>query len=80
MKLKTTLRGAKCPIGKWWKVYRDEAVKLMTDTIDEFNRYQGAQNGVSWDQIEEYINQGRQQMEFVNGMLYDVLKQNGVIL
>ena len=61
-------------------MYRDEAVKLMTDTIDEFNRYQGAQNGVSSEHFEEYINQGRQQMEFVNGMLYDVLKQNGVIL
>jgi hypothetical protein len=31
------------------------------------------------EQIEEYIKAGRQQMEFVNGMLYDVLKTNGVI-
>lgn len=60
-------------------MYRDEAVKLMTDTIDEFNRYQAAQNNVPSDQIEEYIKAGRQQMEFVNGMLYDVLKENGVI-
>jgi transcriptional/translational regulatory protein YebC/TACO1 len=61
-------------------MYRDEAVKLMSDTIDEFNRYQAVQNSVPSDQIEEYIKQGRQQMDFINGMLYDVLKQNGVIL
>lgn len=60
-------------------MYRDEAVKLMTDTIDEFNRYQAVQNNIPSDQIEEYIKAGRQQMEFVNGMLYDVLKENGVI-
>ena len=61
-------------------MYRDEAIKLMCDTIDQFNRYQAKQNNIPEDQIEEYIKQGRQQMEFVNGMLYDVLKQNGAIL
>jgi len=61
-------------------MYRDEAVKLMTDTIDDFNRYQGQANGIPPEQIEEYIQQSREQMEFVNGMLYDVLKSNGVII
>jgi hypothetical protein len=60
-------------------MYREEAVKLMCDTVDEFNRYQSDQQGIPRAQIEEYITQGRQQMEFVNGMLYDVLKSNGVI-
>lgn len=60
-------------------MYRDEAVALMCDTVDEFNRYQAAQQGVPSEQIEEYIVAGREQMEFVNGMLYDVLKTNGVI-
>jgi hypothetical protein len=61
-------------------MYREEAVKLMCDTVDEFNRYQADQQRIPRAQIEEYITQGRQQMEFVNGMLYDVLKTNGVIL
>lgn len=61
-------------------MYRDEVVKIMTDTIDNFNRQQAEVHGMPADQIEEYIKQGRQQMEFVNGMLYDVLKENGVIL
>lgn len=60
-------------------MYRDEVIKLMTDTIDNFNRYQGQMNNIQEDQIEEYIKQGRQQMEFVNGMLYDLLVENGVI-
>lgn len=60
-------------------MYRDEVVKLMTDTIDNFNRYQGQMNNIQEDQIEEYIKQGREQMEFVNGMLYDLLVENGVI-
>ena len=51
----------------------------MCDTVDEFNRYQADQQGIPRAQIEEYITQGREQMEFVNGMLYDVLKTNGVI-
>ena len=51
----------------------------MCDTVDEFNRYQGDHQGIPRAQIEEYITQGREQMEFVNGMLYDVLKTNGVI-
>lgn len=60
-------------------MYRDEVVKLMTDTIDNFNRYQGQMNNINEAEIEEYIKQGREQMEFVNGMLYDLLKENGVI-
>lgn len=61
-------------------MYREEAVKLMCDTVDEFNRYQAAQNGMASEQIEEFIAAGREQMEFVNGMLYDVLKTNGAII
>jgi hypothetical protein len=61
-------------------MYRDEAVKLMTDTINEFNRYQASQNGVAQEQIEEFITQSKEQLDFVNGMLYDILKENGAIV
>lgn len=60
-------------------MYRDEAIKLMTNTIDDFNRQQGDLNGIPREQIEAYIEQCKDQMDFVNGMLYDVLKENGVI-
>ena len=58
---------------------RDIAVELMCNTVDEFNRYQAAQNNIPSDQIEEYIAQSRDQMAFVNGMIYDALKANGII-
>lgn len=61
------------------KMYRDEAVKIMSDTIDNFNRQQAELNGVPSEQIEEYISAQREQMDFVNGMVYDVLKDSGVI-
>jgi hypothetical protein len=61
-------------------MYREEAVKLMCDTVDEFNRYQAQQQMMPSAQIEEFITAGRTQMEFVNGMLYDTLKSNGVII
>ena len=59
---------------------REEVVRLMCNTVDEFNRYNAAQNNFSSEQIEEFILAGREQMEFVNGMLYDVLRENGVIV
>ena len=58
---------------------RTEAVELMTNTVDEFNRYQAEQQGIDREQVEQYIAQAREQMVFVNGMLYDTLKANGVI-
>lgn len=61
-------------------MYREEAVKLMCDTVDEFNRQQAQQQMMPSAQIEEFIAAGRTQMEFVNGMLYDVLKSNGAII
>lgn len=61
-------------------MYREEAIQLMCDTIDDFNRQQGSMNGLPAEQVEEYIVQTRPQMEFVNSMLYDTLKANGVII
>ncbi len=52
----------------------------MCDTVDEYNRYQAQQQMMPSAQIEEFITAGRTQMEFVNGMLYDTLKSNGVII
>jgi hypothetical protein len=61
------------------KMDRTEAVELMTSTVDEFNRYQAEQQGIDSEQVEQYIAAARDQMVFVNGMLYDTLKANGVI-
>lgn len=58
---------------------KEEVVMLMSNTVDEFNRQSAINNNYPLDQIEEFISQGRQQMEYVNGILYDVLKENGII-
>jgi hypothetical protein len=60
-------------------MYRDEVVKLMSDAIDNMNRQGAQQSGIPESQIEEFITSGRTQLDFVNGMLYDILKNNGVI-
>jgi predicted methyltransferase len=60
-------------------MYRDEAVQLMTDTINNFNRQVAAQQGADAKQVEEYIMKAQPELMYVNGMLYDMLKENGVI-
>lgn len=61
-------------------MYREEAVQLMCDTVNETNRYLAGQNNMSENQIEEYIAQSQEQLKFMNGIIYDALKQNGVIV
>lgn len=60
-------------------MYREEVIKLMSDTIDNYNRFNALSNNIPTDQMEDFIRQGRDQMEFVNGMLYDTLKEYGII-
>jgi hypothetical protein len=60
-------------------MYREEAIDLMCRTVDEFNRYQAAQTGMDSETIEQFISQAAEQMKFVNGLLYDALKEHGVI-
>lgn len=60
-------------------MYRDEVVKMMSDLIDNFNRHGAMQSGMPAEQVEQFISQGRTNLEYVNGMLYDMLKENGII-
>lgn len=61
-------------------MYKDEAVRVMTDTVEQFNRYLGEKYGLTPEQMEENIEKGRVQLDYMNGLIYDALKQNGVIL
>lgn len=60
-------------------MYRDEAIELMCNTVNEMNRSMAAQAGLPSEQIEDFITQGQRQLKHVNGLLYDTLKENGVI-
>ena len=60
-------------------MYRDEAVTLMCETVNELNRSMATKASMPSEQIEDFIKQGQQQLKHVNGILYDTLKENGVI-
>lgn len=63
-------------------MYRDEVIKLMCDVVNNYNRQMVAANpdsGVSADQMEEFIQQGSEQMLYMNGLIYDTLKDHGII-
>lgn len=60
-------------------MYREEGVALMTKTVNEYNRRMAANAGVPMDQVESVLAQQQDQLNAVNGMLFDTLKENGYI-
>jgi hypothetical protein len=58
---------------------RDEAIELMYQTVHDMNVNGAVQAGMPSNQIEEWMKEQEGQMKFVSGLLYDVLKDNGVI-
>ena len=61
------------------RMYRDEAIKLMCDTVNNYNRSLVDAGQISSMEMEAFIEQGSEQLKYMNGLLYDVLKDNGVI-
>jgi len=59
--------------------YKDEVVKMMTDYINAMNRDALFRMNATEEQIAASIEQMRDELERVNGELYDMLKTNGVI-
>ena len=53
---------------------------MMSDMIEEMNTQMAKQQGMPDSEIEKVLGQARPQLDFVNGMLYDLLVQNGVII
>jgi transcriptional/translational regulatory protein YebC/TACO1 len=60
-------------------MYREEAVELMCETVNALNREMATKSNMPSEQIEQFIKQGQYQLKHVNGVLYDTLKENGVI-
>lgn len=58
---------------------RDEVVTLMTNAIDKMNREMAIQQNAPSDQVEQALSQARPQLMYVNGMLYDLLLEHGLI-
>lgn len=61
-------------------LYRHEVIKLMSDYIEQMNTQIAKQQGASDQEIEKVLGQARPQLDYVNGMLYDMLVENGVVV
>ena len=60
-------------------IYKDEAVKMMNDYINDMNRRELFRMNLAEEQIEEALSTMQSELSRVNGELYDMLKENGVI-
>lgn len=59
--------------------YKDEVVKMMTDYINKMNKEIMEKMGALDSLVEQSINEMQPELNKVNGELYDMLKENGVI-
>lgn len=58
---------------------RDEVIELMTNVINKMNREMAAQHNIPSDVLEEQILNQKPQLDYVNGLLFDTLLDNGYI-
>lgn len=58
---------------------RDEVIELMTNVINKMNREMGLQHNIPADVLEQQIIAQKQQLDYVNGLLYDQLFEYGII-
>lgn len=58
---------------------RENVIDMMTDVVIKLNREIAAQQNVKEDTIEDFINMSIPQFKYVNGLLYDLLDNNGLI-
>lgn len=59
--------------------YREDVVKMMTDYINDMNRKTLRDMGTPDADAESAITQMQPELTRVNGLLFDLLKENGVI-
>ncbi len=60
-------------------MYRDEAIELMNKTVNDFNRQLIGHGMMTAEDMEEFIKTNAEGLKFMNSLLYDTLKENGVI-
>jgi len=58
---------------------KEQVVELMTETIINLNIGLAKQKEMSQDEIDQMVEISRPQFRVVNGILYDVLKENGAL-
>jgi hypothetical protein len=60
-------------------MYRDEAIELMNKTVNDYNRQLIGHGMMSVEDMENFIKTNEESLRFMNSLLYDTLKDNGVI-
>lgn len=60
-------------------MYRDEAIELMCSTVNNYNRQAIGHGMMTAEDMENYIKANEESLKFMNSLLYDTLKENGVI-
>ena len=58
---------------------REQAVELMTEFIMDMNRQKAFAMGMPLDQVEPALLAMANELNHVNGLIYDVLVQSGYI-
>lgn len=58
---------------------RDEVIELMTSVINKMNREMAMQHNLPADVLEEQILNQKPQLDYVNGLLFDILLEHGYI-
>lgn len=59
---------------------RDEVIGIMNNVVNQLNRQFGESQNLTYSQIEEALQQHQDQLTQINGIIYDELKQHGVIV
>jgi hypothetical protein len=60
-------------------MYKDEVIALMTNAVNDMNRKRAIEMGIPSQGLEDSIQAMQDELNNVNGMLYDTLVDNGVI-
>lgn len=58
---------------------REEAIDIMSKVVLDMNRQMGEQQGVPQQQIDLTLNSMKDELDKVNGLIFDALYEYGVI-
>lgn len=60
-------------------IYKDEAVRVMTDLVQARNKQQAIEQGMPLEQVNAMFDPHTPEIDRINGLLYDKLVEIGVI-
>ncbi len=58
---------------------REQAITLMTETVNQVNMDLGYQHKMPLEEMKKMIEQQYEQVKYINTIVYDTMKSNGII-